>query len=272
MPLPTFHIDDDHKFVFQDGDIIHPVYRDGTGPGVLILHELPGMSPKCIELAQLVMEQGYTVYLPLLFGDPRQFSMGKGLLSLIKLCVTKEFTCLSTNGPSRISNWLRALSRRIKSECGGKGVGAIGMCMTGNIIISLMLDDSVMAPVISQPSFPIWSIGFPGLASKEARKRALAVPDQDVKLAAARASAKNIPLLAYRFASDAHVPAEHFVSLREAFGPCLRGREIPTGAANPGNIRDGSHCVLTESFVNTPGHPTRQALDEILEHFAVQLR
>jgi len=270
--MTTFHVDDDHKFIFQDGGITHPVYRDGSGPGVLILHELPGMSPKCIELAELVMEQEYTVYLPLLFGDPGQFSMGKGLLSLIRLCVTKEFTCLSTNGPSRISNWLRALCRRAKSECGGKGVGAIGMCMTGNIIISLMLDDSVMAPVMSQPSFPIWSIGFPGLASKEARKRALAVPDEDVKLAAERAKASNVPLLAYRFASDTHVPAERFVSLREAFGPCLRGREIPTGAANPGNIRDGSHCVLTEHFVNTPGHPTRQALDEILEHFAAQLR
>jgi dienelactone hydrolase len=96
------------------------------------------MSPKCIELAQLVMEQGYTVYLPLLFGDPGQFSLGKGLVSLVKLCVTKEFTCLSTNGSSRISNWLRTLCRRIKSECGGQGVGAIGMCMTGNIIISLI--------------------------------------------------------------------------------------------------------------------------------------
>src|SRR5438045_3998720 len=118
------------------------------------------------------------------------------MISLIRLCVTREFTCLSTNRPSRIANWLRALCRKIKAECGGRGVGAIGMCMTGNIIISLMLDDSVMAPVISQPSLPIWNIGFPGLASKEARKRALAVPDEDLKLAAERAKASNVPLLA----------------------------------------------------------------------------
>jgi dienelactone hydrolase len=267
--MDAIHIDDDHKFIFHDSGITHPVYRDGSGPGVLILHELPGMSPKCIELAQLVMHQGYTVYLPLLFGSPRQFSMGKGLLSLAKLCIAKEFTCLSTNKPSRISNWLRALCRRIKAECGGKGAGAIGMCMTGNVIISLMLDDSVMAPVMSQPSFPICQISFPGLASKETRKRALGVPDEDVKLAAEKA--KTVPLLAYRFATDQHVPAERFASLREAFGTCLRAREIPTGPDNPGNIPNGAHCVLTESFVNAPGHPTRQALDEILEYFAQQL-
>lgn len=161
--LDTMHIDKSHKFTLTDHGITHPVYRDGRGPGVLILHELPGLSPKCIELARLVMQEGYTVYLPLLLGSPGQNSLRKGLFPLVKFCITREFNALSTHAPSRISTWLRALCRRMKEECGGPGVGAIGMCMTGNVILSLMLDDSVLAPVMTQPSFPLCEVSLPGL-------------------------------------------------------------------------------------------------------------
>ncbi len=113
-------------------------------------------------------------------------------------------------------------------------------------------------------------MSLPGLAPKNERRLSLGVPEDDLRQAVEKA--RTAPLLAYRFTTDKICPPERFVTLREAFGPCLRGREIPTGPGNPGDIRNGAHSVLTEGFVNTPGHPTRQALDEILEHFARQLK
>jgi len=44
-------LDGDHCFEFEHDGITHPVYRDGSGPGVLVMHEMPGMTPKCLELA-----------------------------------------------------------------------------------------------------------------------------------------------------------------------------------------------------------------------------
>src|SRR5689334_7192053 len=128
MPI---HIDAQHRFMFSDEGIDHWVYRDGNGPGVLILHELPGMTPKCIELAERVMNRGYTVYLPLFFGEPGDDSSFQGAIHVTALCVRHEFECFATEKTSPVSKWLRALCRQMKQECGGAGVGAIGMCITG---------------------------------------------------------------------------------------------------------------------------------------------
>ena len=266
MPERTIHIDDAHRFLFADGGISHPVYRDGTGPGVLILHELPGMSDACIRLADLVMNEGYTVYLPLFFGRPGQSSSRKGLASV--LCLRREFYLLATDRSSPISGWLLALCRRIKEECGGKGVGAIGMCFTGGIVLSLLVDGTVLAPVVSQPALPIL-LPLPWGPTVAERKAALGVSPADLAEAVKRAAAA--PILGYRFTTDPACPKERFETLAKTFGPSFRGTEIPTGPENPGNIPNGAHAVLTQAFVDEPGHPTRKALDEVLAHFRRQL-
>jgi dienelactone hydrolase len=266
MSERTIHIDDAHRFEFADGGIRHPVYRDGTGPGVLLLHELPGMSDACIRLADLVMREGYTVYLPLFFGQPGQSSGLKGMASV--LCLRREFNLFATDRSSPISAWLLALCRRIKTECGGKGVGAIGMCLTGGIVLSLLVDDTVLAPVLSQPALPLL-LPFPGVSPVDARKRALGI-SPDVLAEAVKRSAM-APILGYRFQTDTTCPRERFETLRQTFGENFHGTEIPTGPENPGNIPNGSHSVLTAAFVDEPGHPTRKALDEVLARFKRQL-
>jgi dienelactone hydrolase len=262
----AIHVDDAHRFRFTEGRISHWVYRDGKGPGVLVLHELPGMSQECIRLADFILREGYTVYLPLLSGRPGQSSNAKGLLSLF--CLRREFQILATDRRSPISGWLLALCRRIKAECGGKGVGAIGMCFTGGIVLSLMIDGTVLAPVVSQPALPLL-VPFPGAPPLEERKRALGIAPEELREAVRRSAAA--PVLGYRFTTDKVCPRERFETLQKAFGPNFHGTEIPTGPANPGNIPDGAHSVLTEHFVDQPGHPTKQALDDILAHFKRQL-
>jgi dienelactone hydrolase len=134
MPLPGYS-----EFTFQDGDINHTVFRSRTnGPGLLIMHELPGMTPQCIDLATRVVDAGFTVFLPLLFGEPNDSAT---VANTFRVCVSHEFKCLAAHESSPITTWLRALSRRIYAEnLGGRGVGAIGLCLTGGFALSLMLE------------------------------------------------------------------------------------------------------------------------------------
>jgi dienelactone hydrolase len=267
MSEPAIQLDDAHRFSFSEGGISHPVYRDGQGPGVLILHELPGMTPECVRLADLVMGAGHTVYLPLFFGRPGKTANNLQMATAL-FCLRQEFQLLATDRSSPISRWLLALCRRIKTECGGRGVGAIGMCFTGGIVLSLLVDDTVLAPVVSQPALPLL-VPFPGAPPVAERKAALGLSPAELQAAVARSA--TVPILGYRFETDKVCPKERFATLRQTFGPGFRGTEIPTGPGHPGDIPDGAHAVLTKSFVDQPGHPTRKALDEILAHFKRQL-
>ena len=120
--MTTFHADDAHRFRFEADGFEHWVYRDGTGPGVLLMHELNGMSPKCIELAGRIVQRGYTVYMPLFFGAPGDDNGAVGTAHVAALCVRREFECLATDRTSAVSSWLRALCRRMKGECDELGV------------------------------------------------------------------------------------------------------------------------------------------------------
>ena len=250
-------LDGDHRFVFEHDGITHTVFRDGSGPGVLVMHEAPGMSNRCLALADRLIGAGFSAYLPLFFGKPGMDNKLVGLASAV-LCLRKELNSLSTNAPSEIAGWLRALCRKMHAECGGRGVGVIGMCLTGNLVLSVMLDESVLVPVMCEPAVPIlpWS--------KE-RKAALGVPDEDARRAAERA--KSVQVLGFRFETDTKCPDERFQTLEQLFGTtCFKGKRIPTGPNHPGKIPNGSHSVLTGEFdYNDLHHPARKALDEIIE-------
>ena len=248
-------IDDDHRFVFKHEGITHSVYRDGQGPAVLLMHELPGMSPKCIEVAGRLIGKGFSVYLPLFFGEPRQHSVVRGLAGTAWLCVRHELNALSTDGRSEISVWLRALCRRMLGECGGRGVGVIGMCLTGHLVISVMLDESVLVPVLCEPSIPL-------VAITEKQRAALGVPQEDVARAVERA--KSAPVLGFRFVPDKRCPPERFETLKELFGTCFQGSSLPVDPRDP-HAAKPPHSVLTEDFVDQPEHPTRKAFDAIVE-------
>jgi len=131
----------------------HPTYRKGTGPGVIVIHELPGMTPDVIAFGEDVVAAGYTVVMPVLFGTPgTPMSLPSLTSSLIQVCTSSEFTKLATGKTAPITDWLRSLSRKLHTEVGGPGVGAIGMCFTGGYALAMMVDESVAAPVVAQPA------------------------------------------------------------------------------------------------------------------------
>ena len=252
------------SFSFTADDATRTVYRRGQGPAVLVVHEIPGITPAVAGFARRVADAGFTALVPHLFGTPgRDYSGGYILGQMLRACISREFHVLATRGSSPITSWLRSLCRHAHSECGGPGVGFIGMCLTGNFALSMMVDESVMAPVLSQPSLP-----FP--VTREHR-RALHVSDGDLEIVKKRA-AEGVGVLGLRFTADPMCPAQRFERLREELGHGFEAIEIDSRRGNPHGIPPISHSVVTKDLVDEEGHPTRQALDRVLSFFAERLR
>ncbi len=258
MSLPGFE-----SFPFTHGEFTRTIYRKGSGPGVVIMHEIPGIIPEVRAFAERVVEAGFTVFLPDLLGEPdRPFSNGYLLRSSISACVRREFALFAAKRSSPICDFLRALCRHAHAELGGKGVGALGMCLTGNFALTLMVDDAVMAPVLSQPSLP--------LAIGAARKRGLHLSDEDLAVVKRRA-AEGVGVLGLRFTHDPLCPPERFQCLREELGDGFEGIEIDSSRGNPyGHPRD-AHSVLTRHLIDEEGQPTREALERVLGFFRDRL-
>ena len=137
------------------------------------------------------------------------------------------------------------------------------MCLTGNFALALMVDESVMAPVLSQPSLP-----FPITASHRA---ALHVSPAQLAVVKQRAQT-GCPVLGLRFSSDPMCPGERFQTLRRELGSAFEGIEIDSSSGNPHGIKRTAHSVVTNDLVDREGHPTRVALDRVLRFFAERLR
>ncbi len=139
----------------DDAGTTHPTYRQGAGPGVVVIHEIPGLTPAVVGFGQEVVDAGFTVVMPHLFGTPgRAGTPGHVASSMRQVCVSREFTKLATGETSPVAGWLRSLARSLHAELGGPGVGALGMCFTGGFALAMMVDDAVAAPVLCQPSIP----------------------------------------------------------------------------------------------------------------------
>lgn len=135
--------------------VSHRTYRRGSGPGVIVIHEIPGITPSVVAFADEVVAAGYTVVMPSLFGTPgAPFSGAAVARSLTRACVSREFTILALGETSPIAGWLRDLARELHAELGGPGVGALGMCFTGGFALAMMVEPAVVAPVLAQPSLP----------------------------------------------------------------------------------------------------------------------
>lgn len=240
----------------------YEVFRGGSGPAVLVLHEIPGLHPGVIDFARRLISAGYTVYLPSLFGRPAAPATGREMArSMLGLCVAREFTKLADR-TSPVVGWLRALAASAYRECGGPGVGVVGMCFTGGFALATALEPSVVASVMSQPSMP-GPIGQRGRA-------ALGLDADDLATITARAN-DNLRVLGLRFTNDRGCPPQRFETLRTSLGASFEGIEIDSSPGNAAGIAPSAHSVLTVSLVNEPGHPTRVALDRVLTFLAEQL-
>ena len=248
---------------FEHNRVSHPVLKTGTGPAVIVMAEIPGITPRVAEFGRKIASIGCTAILPSLFGVPGEKPTAKNTLkTLRKACISKEFTALLTRRTSPITDWLRALAAFEHGRCGGPGVGAVGMCFTGGFALGMMMDERMIAPVLSQPSLP--------LPFGKKRKRSLGISNKDLEVAKTRV-AEGVCILGLRFTNDSMVPAERFKRLEEEFGDGFIAIEIDSAPGNSHGIGKRAHSVLTEELVNDPGHPTHDALDSVLNHLKENL-
>jgi dienelactone hydrolase len=246
--------------------ITKKVWVAGKGPAVIVMAEMPGISPHVARFARWVRAAGFTVYMPSLFGrDGAVPTVEEGAAVFQRACVSTEFRALAGKQSSPVTHWLRGLARQAHQECGGPGVGAIGMCFTGNFALTMMLEPSMLAPVLAQPSLPL----------KE--PAGLEIAPNEIETVRDRLERENLTVLAYRFKGDQICKAERFAAYAAALGNRFVGRELPDSAANtdvaPFFARYVSypHSVVTQHLIDEAGQPTIAARDEILAFFAMRL-
>jgi len=242
------------------------VYVMGNGPAVIVMPEMPGISPQIARFCRWVRDAGFTVYLPSLFGKDGEVPTAEdGLAVLKKACVSAEFRALAANQTSPVTVWLRALAKFAHEECGGPGIGAIGMCFTGNFALTMMLEPAMLAPVLSQPSLPMNEAG------------GLEISPDDLAAVKCRLDREDLTVLAYRFQGDRFCTAQRFAAYENALGNRVVTKVLPDNAAHPSpppffeKVVGCPHSVVTAHLIDEAGQPTTQARDEILAFFARRL-
>ena len=221
-----------------DDGMTRPTYRKGTGPGVIVIHEIPGITPAVIAFAEEVVAAGFTVVMPQLFGRPETpANRGTMASAFIQVCTASEFTKLATGVTTPMASWLRSLARSLHDELGGPGVGALGMCFTGGFALAMMVDDSVAAPVVAQPAAPF------AVTKKKGADLNLSPADTDAVVARAAAGCQ---VLGLRYQHD-RATGTRFDRLRELLGDNFIGVEL----------EGKGHATLTEQR-------SQEAVDRVL--------
>ena len=256
-------LDGFESFSFSNEHGAREIFCRGSGPAVVVIHEIPGITPEVADFARRVAAENFRVYLPHLFGTPgKPLSLPYLGTQLMQACISREFQVLARGHSSPVTDWLRALCRHAHSECGGPGVGALGMCLTGNFALALMVDESVMAPVLSQPSLPF--------GVSRSHRAALHLSQADLEVVKVRAK-RGSGVLGVRISADPLCPPERFETLRRELGEGFEGIEIDSGPGNPHGLSRTAHSVLTTDLVDESGHPTREALERVLALFHERL-
>lgn len=265
-PLEDFHA----REITLDG-VSKRVHVAGNGPAVIVMTEMPGISPHVARFSRWVRDAGFTVYMPSLFGrDGVVATAEEGMQVMQRACVSAEFRAFANkkgpNQASPVTQWLRSLARLAHAECAGPGVGAIGMCFTGNFALTMMLEPSMLAPVLSQPSLP-----FDDPAGLE-------ISPEDLSAVRERLQREDLNVLAYRFEGDRYCKAERFAAYASALGDRFVARVLPNTAANSEGLSpffkkvvDSPHSVVTAHLIDEEGQPTIAARDEILAFFKQRL-
>ena len=181
----------------------------------------------------------------------------------IGVCISREFNVLAENRSSPIADWLRALARQIYEEMDGRGIGAVGMCVTGNFALTLTLDPWVVAPVMGHPSLP--------LPITPAKAAAVHVTPETFVNARRRTAEEGLKVLGVRFHGDILLcPAARFETLRRELREGFEGIELPASSANP--QPEPPHSVLTIGLIDREGEPTHEAVERILSFLSDRLR
>jgi dienelactone hydrolase len=175
-----------------------------------------------------------------------------------RACISRQFRAFAGGGTSPVVDWLRALARQAHGECGGPGVGAVGLCFTGNFALTMALEPAVIAPVVNHPSLPLDD------------PAGLEISPEDALAVKERFERDDLTALGFRFDNDRWCTGQRFAAYTALLGGRFDGRVLPGEVANPDpppffrEMVGTPHSVVTAHLVDRDGHPTVAARDEIL--------
>ena len=260
---PTSDLTGWRKAPFTGAGLTYDCYEKGEGPGVVLVPEVPGITPEVLGLADHLVDQGFTVVVPSPFGTPgKPMTVGYVLGVISRLCVSAEFKAFAVNAQRPITQYLRAVARDLAARTPGKGVGVIGMCFTGGFALATAVEDVVLAPVMSQPSVP-----FP---LGKARKADPGMSEAEMQTVVKRTE-DGLCVLGLRFTEDPVVPADRFATLRRRLGDAFEVIELDSKPGNPGGFGKGAHSVLTAEVRERPGHQALAARERVVEFLRERL-
>jgi hypothetical protein len=223
------------------GRFTHPVYSRGSGPPVIVMHELPGITQGAVTFAERLVERGFTVYLPSLVGSPRRRASGVvPMLRIAQICISGEFRKLAIGATSPVVEWLRGLARRLSGDAHAP-VGAVGLCLTGGFALAMAVDPWITASVVAEPALPVpWG---------EKRQADLGLSPEHRQAILAR---QDLRVFGTRFSQDRISPCARFDRLGRELGPRFIRREIKSGTESTNGIGKNAHSVLTFDMSKLP--------------------
>ena len=264
MSAPTADLSGWSAAPFTAAGFTYDVYRRGEGPGVVLIPEMPGLHPGVLALGNHLVDNGFTVAAPSLFGTPGASALRPGALPvLLKGCVAKEFAAMATNADRPVAHYLRALARDLNARTPGKGVGVIGQCFTGGFALAAAVDDSVLAPVMSQPSLPL------PLTPRQRRDPGLS--EDELRVIERRAADEGLCAMGLRFSEDSMSPRDRFTTLKARLGDAFEVIEINSKKGNAHGIGRAAHSVLTDQVREVDGHPAYEARKRVVEFLRSRL-
>ncbi|HUO36679.1 MAG TPA: dienelactone hydrolase family protein [Mycobacterium sp.] len=243
---------------FTGAGLTHDVYRKGEGPGVVLIPEIPGIHPNVLALGNHLVDNGFSVASPSLFGEPgRPVTVGYVIPVMARACVAREFMAFATNRQRPVAQYLRALARDLNDKTPGRGVGVIGMCFTGGFALAAAVDEAVLAPVMSQPSVP--------MGITPAQRRDPGLSEEELAAVVERTRTEGLCAMGLRFTRDPIVPAERFATLRQRLGAAFEVIEIDSSPGNEHGFGRMAHSVLTDQVRERDGHPAYEARKRVVE-------
>jgi dienelactone hydrolase len=250
---------------FSAAGFTYDVYRKGTGPGVVLIPEMPGLDPASLALGNLLVDNGFTVAAPSLFGKPGiHMTRLDAVSAMLRACVAREFAAFATNANRPVTQYLRVLARDLNDDTPGPGVGVIGQCFTGGFALAAAMDDSVLAPVLGQPSLPM-----PITAS---RRRDPGLSEHELAVVEKRVTEQGLCALGLRFTNDWWVPAERFRTLKDRLGEAFDVIEIESHKGNDHGFKSSAHSVVTREVRDRDGHPALEARQRVVAFLNERLK
>ena len=256
--MPTAPVSDLAGWVrspFTGAGSTYDCFEKGSGPGVVLIPELPGITPEVLGLADHLVDEGFTVVVPSPFGVPgKPMTAGYVAGTLARICVSAEFRAFATDAHRPITDYLRAVAADLAARTPGSGVGVIGMCFTGGFALAVAVDESVLAAVASQPSAP-----FPVGA---ARVRDPGLSAAELDRVAERAAAGEVCALGLRFSADRASGRPRFDGLKARLGDAFEVIELDSSPGNAGGFGPNAHSVLTREV--REGNPAFAARERVV--------